>query len=161
MTKMPRNCLHTRSFFYYKKLKFFPGCQFLNFSRLWACQFLNQFLKFVTPVLRCYIVLLVYCALYLADNLSAADLAELAKLYRRLGRVCQALPSLPFFFARLCQVCCRLWQTLPESAAVNVCCRLCQICLPKTCLPQTCLPILLQTCLPTLPQTCLQTILYN
>ena len=40
-------------FFIYKKLNFFPGCQFLNFSRFWACQFLNQFLKFVIPVVRC------------------------------------------------------------------------------------------------------------
>ena len=43
--------------FFNKKLKFFPGCQFLNFLRFWAYQFHNQFLKFVTPVLRCYIVL--------------------------------------------------------------------------------------------------------
>ena len=40
--------------FFYKKLKFFPGCQFLNFSRLWPYKIiLNQFLNFVIPVLRC------------------------------------------------------------------------------------------------------------
>ena len=102
------------------------------------------------------ILILIDWALYLADNLSATDLAESARLCQVcqiFGRVCES-----FFWqtaksaknGRLCQVCRRLWQTLlknkqsralpqtqlsaagsaadlAESLADNVCRRLCQI----------------------------------
>ena len=45
--------VYTHFFYFIRNSNFFPGCQFLNFSRFWAWKFLNQFLKFVIPVLRC------------------------------------------------------------------------------------------------------------